>query len=62
MVGNISLITHLYEIKSRTHTLIREISWILLNREQGYILKSIYLFKDSTITSGMRKEFLRVDF
>ena len=50
MVANIFLITHLYETKSRTNTLIQEISWILLNRQQGYILKGIYLFKGGTIT------------
>ena len=51
MVANISLITHLYETQCRTHTLIRGISWILWNCEQGHILKGIYLLKDETITS-----------
>ena len=51
MVANIPLITHLYETEYRTYTLIQEISWILLNHEQAYILKGIYLLKDGKITS-----------
>ena len=51
MVANISLITHLYKTKNRTLTLIPKISWILLNYEQGNILKDICLFKDDTVTS-----------
>lgn len=51
MAANISLITYFYETTSRIHTLIREISLILLNREQGFILNGVYLFKDGTTTS-----------
>ena len=53
MVANISLITHLYKTENRTHTLIRKISWILLNYEQGNIVKDICSFKGDTVTSEM---------
>lgn len=62
MQVNISLITNLYKTKGRTHTLIQEISWILLKKiiVDGLHPKGHLLVQRRH--NYIRKWFLRSDF